>query len=301
MDVKVETPASPAVEQSIDEIVTAALAEAEKTGTPVVTEGETKPAETPAPAAAAPATETPAAEEPAGDDISAARARQILAKVEERVAAVEAREAELTARESAGLRSMLSELLKAPKAFLAKHGAHIDDLIDASVAEGKVEAPAETDDNPRLTAIERRLEQKEADEKAAENQRLIDDKIAAIQRDVKANPKFTAINEGDRAGLVTGFMLDYHREHGKAISWDKAAAMVEADLRGLVEKVAPKLGWAKAEAAKPAAAPTARAGTTSIGGSQSEAASSEDELPEDPTVLMDFLVKRATNGLLKTA
>lgn len=302
MDVKVETPAAPAAEPSIDEIVTAALAEAEKAGTPVVTDEE-KPAET-APAAAAPKTETPpVAEEPKGDEITAARARQILAKAEERIAQLDAREQEITAREAAGVRNMLAELLKAPKSFLAKHGAHIDDLIDASVAEGKVEAPEPQDEaDRRLTAIEQRLKDREAEELAAQNQKLIDDKIAAIHRDVKANPRFSAINEGDRAGLVTDFMLDYHREHGKPIAWDKAAAMVEADLRGLVEKIAPKLGFTKAEAAKPAAAaPAERPGTTSIGGSQNDAASKDDELPEDPNVLMDFLVKRATNGLLKSA
>lgn len=300
MDVKVETPASPAAEPSIDEIVTAALAEAEKAGTPVVTD-EAKPAE--AAPAAAPTTETPpVAEEPKGDEITAARARQILAKAEERIAQLDAREQVITAREAAGVRNMLAELLKAPKSFLAKHGAHIDDLIDASVAEGKVDAPEPQDEaDRRLTAIEQRLKDREAEELAAQNQKLIDDKIAAIHRDVKANPKFSAINEGDRAGLVTDFMLDYHREHGKPIAWDKAAAMVEADLRGLVEKIAPKLGFTKPAAAPAAGAPAERPGTTSIGGSQNDAASKDDELPEDPNVLMDYLVKRATNGLLKSA
>lgn len=296
---------APAPELSIDEIVTAALKDAENAGTPVV--ADDTPAATTAPASAAPAgdapTETPAAEEPKGDEISAARARKILEAATERQAQLDAREAQITAREAQGMADMLAQLLKAPKSFLAKHGKHIDDLIDASVAEGKGE-PAEAEPvDPRITALEERINRREADEAARANQALIDNRKAEIHNAVKsAAGKFPLLAKTDRAQTVTDFMVEYHGIHGKPIAWDKAAALVEADLKALVEKGAESLGWTKPAAKTDPPAPAARANTTSLSGPASTAApTTDEELPEDPTVLMDYLVKRATNGLLKTA
>jgi hypothetical protein len=298
--VETQAPPSPPAELSIDEIVTAALKDAESTGTPVV-EPDKAAAPEPAkaePAAAAPATEPAAEPEPKGEEISAARARKILEAVDQRKADLDAREVQLSEREAAGMRSMLAELLKAPKAFLAKHGAHIDDLIDASVAEGKAPEPT-ADENPRLAALEKRLEAKEEEERAARNQAAIDAKVAAIHRDVKASAKFPLINALDAAQDVTDYMVAHWQTHGTPIPWDRAAALVEADLKARGEKSAEKLGYTK-PAAPAAAAPADRPGTTSIGGPERTAAPGDEALPEDPNVLMEYLVKRATNGLLKT-
>jgi hypothetical protein len=302
VDTTPETPAAQAPELSLEDIVSSEIAKAEATGQPVVA-ADAKPADenkTPAeettaePAVAAKTDEAPA-EEPKPDEISAARARKILEKVEERIAAVEARERQLTEREAGGVQGMLSELLRAPKAFLAKHGKHIDDLIDASVSEGTVEVP-DKDDNPRLTALEKRIEARERAEQEAQHQAQVDAIKAKIHAEVKAAGKYPLITEAGRAEDVTDFMVEYHAIHGKPISWDRAAFLVEQDLRRTVEKGAAKLGWKQAEAAKPAAQAAAkdRPGTTSIGGAQSTSAvSSSPALPDDPDQLLSFLVKDA--------
>lgn len=302
--VDVQTPEStaPAAEQSIDDIVKAALASAEADGTQVVEPEDKTPVDKPAaaPAAADPPAETPKTEEPKADEISAARARKILEQAEAKLAEVEERGRALTEREAASQRDFVEQLLKAPKSFLAKYGRHIDDLIDASVAEGKEPDPAKVDDD-RLTKLEQRLEREEQERAAARDQAAIDAKVAEIHRDVKASAKFPLVNEVDGARDVTDFMVEYFKTHGKPIQWEKAAALVEADLRSKGERVAKKLGWTPPAAAKPAEPAKERPGTTSISGESRTAAPSDEDLPEDPEKLMAYLVSKASNGLLKTA
>lgn len=312
MEANAETPAvteAPSVDISLDDIIAQATTAAESAGTPVIADEEVKdPAGTQEPAEAAPATDGDTAAEPAtsegpkADEITTARARKILQAAEELQAKFDARDRELTQREQAGMRGMVEELLKAPKAFLAKHGRHIDDLIDASVAEGKPEVAAAEDDNPRLTALEKRLEAKEREEQATKNQAAIDTRVREIHSEVKASAKFPLINEAGRASDVTDYMVEYHRVHGKPITWDRAAFLIEQDLKRTGEKVAAKLGWKPAEAPRPVAPPVARVGTQSIGGAQTASAGeSADVLPEDPDDLLKTLVAKAQSAQRKTA
>jgi hypothetical protein len=312
VEANTETPTAPAPELSIDEIVAAELKAADEAGTTVVQENaddtrgasEADGAHTAGPAGSTPVSATDDAEkgEPTGDEITAARARKILEKVESRTADLDAREARLAERENASGADLLAQLLKAPKATLAKFGKSIDDMIDASIAEGKETPTAATDDNPRLTELERRIEARERNEQARADQARIDARMAEIHRDVKASAKFPLVNETDSAAKVTDFMVEYHRLHGKAIGWDRAAALVEADLKAMVEKGATKLGFAKpATAPTSATAPKDRPGTTSIGGDQRTSTPIAPVEPEDPNDLMAFLVKEAQGELLKTA
>jgi len=296
----IETPSTaPVAEPSLDDIVAQELASAEAGGAEVVKDGEpsaqggSEPdgAHTADPAGSTPAPATdpePAADEPKADDVSAARIRKMLTKLDEREAAITAREAE------SGV-GVLGELLKNPKAFLAKHGKSIDDVIDASIAEAKVAAPAD-DDNPRLTALERRVAAREQAEQDARQQTAIDGRKAEIHREIAGSTKFPLINEAKRQQDVTDFMVEYHSIHGKAISWDKAAATVESDLTGLGIAAAKKLGWTGPAKAAPAALAKDRPGTTSLSGDQRTAAPTTGDEPADPEKLMDYLVKNAGLG-----
>lgn len=285
-----ETPAavSAPVELSLDEIVAAELKAADATGTPVVppvkAEGtEEKPAEPATEEKPAETTEAAPAEAPAEeekpDDISARRVRTMLAELETRKTALDERERTLG-------RTLIDELRRAPKATLAKFGTDLDQLIDSSIAEGKGETPAaEAAPNPleeRLTRLE-----------SLEQQKAIDNRKAEIKRDLTAAAsKFPIASE--RADDVLDYMIEHHEKHGQPISWDKAAAAVEKGLTGIGIAVAKKLGWS-APAAKTPAVPTKdRPGTTSIGGSQREAAPPTSEAePEDPEKLLQYLVAQA--------
>lgn len=293
------TGSAPSAELSLDDIVAQAVSAAESTGTPVV-EPEAKPADAPANTEATPGPEVsgdpaaePASEEPKADEITTARARKILEAAEDLQAKLDARGRELDAREGGGAAALVAELLKSPKAFLAKHGKNIDELIDASVAEGKVEAPQADD---RVTALERRLAQREQEEQRARDQAAIDAEVSRIHREVKGNAKLVALNAADAASQVTDYMIEYHRTHGKAIAHDRAAFLVEQDLKRTAEKVAKALGWTPpaAPAPKPAA-PAPRPGTPSIGGEQTASATQSAEvMPDDPDALLSHLVAKAT-------
>jgi len=215
---------------------------------------------------------------------------------------IEAREAALTERERQGIGAVLAELLRAPKAWFAKHGGGrtLDDLIDASIAEGKGQ-PVEDKPDDRLDAIERRLLEREQAETAARNQAAIDAKVAEIKTAIKGNAKFPLLNEADKGQDVIDLMVEYHSIHGKPISWDRAAALVESDLKAIAEKTAKKLGWAPPAAKPTPAAPHARPGTVSLSGDQRQAAPTDEALPEDPDTLMKFLVAQAEAGARKTA
>ena len=302
------TAPAPLAELSLDDIIASELTAADAKGAEVVKAEAPAAAEpvnteaTPgAEATAAPATaESEATAEPAptkADDITAARVRKMLDKLDERVAALNERETRIAEREQSTGAEMLAELLRAPKATLAKFGKSIDDLIDSSLAEGKAPAAkAEDDADPRLTALEKRIEARERAEAEARSQAQIDARKAEIHREIAASKKFPAINESKRADLVTDYMIEYHAAHGKPISWDKAAATVESDLTGLGIAVAKKLGWsapAKAAPAPAATPPADRPGTVSIGGEQRSAAPTTGEEPTDPDRLMEFLVAQA--------
>lgn len=308
MDITTETPgAAPAPDLSLNEIITSELAKADAAGAEVVkTDGpegepasqgasEADGAHTADPAGSTPASATsdePAAE-PKSDEISAARARKILSTVEEKLADLDKRERALLERAGVSEADIVAQVLRNPKALLAKHGKTIDDVIDASLAEGAAK-PAVEDDNPRLTALEKRIADREAAEKQAETQRIITARIAEIHREVTASPKFPVVNETKRHGLVTDYMREYHSTHGQPITWERAAADVERDLTGLGIAVAKKLGWSAPAKQAAAAAPAAKPSAPSIGGAARDSAPVTDEsLPEDPTQLMRVLARRA--------
>lgn len=300
MSTTIETPSTaPVAEPSLDDIIAQELSSApgdvvKESGDHAQGASEADGAHTADPAGATPAPATegdkPAdapAEETKPDDVTAARVRKMLAKLDEREAAIAAREAETGG-------NVLGELLKNPKAFLARHGKSIDDVIDASLAEGKApEAPAADD---RLTALERRIQEREEAEIAHRQQTAIEGRKAEIHREVAASAKFPLINEAKRQQDVTDFMIEYHSIHGKSISWDKAAAAVESDLTGLGIAAAKKLGWTAPAKAAPAAAPKDRPGTVSLSGDQRTAAPAQGDEPEDPEQLMKFLVKQSGLG-----
>lgn len=303
MDITTETPAAaPAAEMSLDQIINGAVQAADAKGEAIVQQD--KPAETPAvdktPEAkptnteATPGAEVEApAEEPAPDEISAARARKILETVETRLKLVEDRERSLTAREVDATKTLLEELLRAPKSFLAKHGRHIDDLIDASVAEGTVAAPKTEDEDPRLTALEKRIEAREKAEAEARNQQIVAERKTAIHGEIAKSTKFPVVNELKRQSLVTDYMLSYHETHGTPISWDKAAAAIESDLTGIGIAAAKKLGWSPPAKTEPAKTERTASPTLSGAASDNAASTADADLPEDPTRLLDFLVRKA--------
>ena len=298
MDTTTETPAaSSAPDLSLSEIIASEIAKADAAGAEVVKPevpagdppaqgaSEADGAHTADPAGSTPASATEESEpaaEPKSDEIWVARARKILASAEEKLADLDKRERALLERAGVSETDIVAQVLKNPKAWLAKHGKTIDDVIDASLAEGQVKA-AEQDDNPRLTALEKRLAEKEAKEQADQVQRQIETRIAEIHREIAASPKYPVVNDVKRHGLVTDYMREYHATHGKPITWDRAAADVEKDLTGLGIAVAKKLGWSAP--AKPAATPAPAA--------KPAAPSTEEELPEDPTQLMRALARRA--------
>lgn len=275
-------------ELSLDQIIAAGLTEAAAAPEPAPASTETVVTaatdDTPTPVQKPP--ETPAEEAPPADDVSAARARRILSDVEKREQALVAREASMEA-------DIIARLLIAPKATLAKHGKHIDDIIDSSLAEG---APAAAEpEEDRLTKLEKRVEAREQAEKQARHDALVANRKAEIHRDVlAAAAKFPVLAEVKRPDLVTDFMAGYYEAHGKPCTWEFAAGKLEADLTGTGIAAAKKLGWAPpAKAAAPAPA-AERTGTVSIGGAQAEGVTPTSTLPEDPEQLLKHLV--AING-----
>jgi hypothetical protein len=246
---------------------------------------EAETTETPAPAAeAAHVAETPAATPE--ETVAAARARKILA------AATEKETAARTMVETFQ-RDFASGLKTNPKAMLAKLGLDIDTLIDASIAEGKlpeVQAP------DRVTALEERLAARENAETEAQLNRLIEEKRAAV----KADPRFPTINAAGKQALVTDFMLEYHAVHKVPISWDKAATLIENDLRSLSGTPAPKP--APTPSKVPAKGPSKetkpaqqRPGSTTLANTEvrSYTPPADELLPTDPDKLLKYLVEHA--------
>lgn len=263
---------TPAAELSVDALLAAAIAENPDAIT--ITEdppgGEpaaapTAPAAPAAPAAAA----APVVEPPKEDDLSVARARAILAAAKKTEDAAKETVASFT-------QTAISRLKTNPKAWLAEHGLSIDDVIDASIAEGAVKPPTEPD---RITQLEKRIN----DQQAANDQARLDVAIANTKAAVAADARFPTVNAKGHQQLVVDFMIEYHAEHGKPIPWDKAAALLEADLAPLAP--APK------PAANAAVPPPVRAGSQTLTAKDStNYVAPAGELPEDPDKLLKFLV-----------
>ncbi len=248
-----------------------------------------KPAEAPA-EAPAPAPEAKPEDKPAEPEPTAAEARKILAQAHRTLTEAKA------AGENA-LKDLATEMRRSPRAALAKLaklvGAPLDveDIIDLDIAdtnsrEAKPDAkPAEDEATKRLQAIEDKI----AAAEAREQQARADARIAQIQADVAKDARFPTINARGKAGLVTKFMISYHARNGQAIPWDKAAQIVESDLRSLSGGAAP------APKPAPAAAPPAESPRqeTLRGETRDYVPPQESELPKDPDKLLEYLVKHA--------
>jgi hypothetical protein len=261
------------VDVSLDSIVADVLASAEAAGTAVVAKPEGDvPAAEPAPGTETPAapsadpTAAPVAEPPATNPApDAAAARKILAAAERKEADARGMVERATVDLTHGLRS-------APKATLAKLGLTLDELIDAHLAEG--DAPA----GASAAAPQNDLERKVAAMEERDLQRQVDARKAEVRATVLADARFPTIRQKNGADIVVDFMVEYHATHGAPISWDRAATIVERDLRGLA-------GSPPAAARPVAPAAPARAATDTLRNDQIRTAPPADE--EDPTVSMD--------------
>lgn len=268
-----ETPAAGAETSTADLTVDQALAAAIEANPGAISSEDETPVATPPvgdpPAETPPVTEPPAAEtEP---DVSVVRARAMLAAAKETERAANEKIATFTG-------NVVSRLKSSPKALLAELGLTIDDVIDASIAEGAVAAPAAPD---RIAELEKRL----ADRETAEDQRRLDAAIDQTKAAVKADSRFPTLNAKNHQQLVVDFMIEYHATHGKPIHWEKAAALIEADLAPLAPPPPPKL------TAVPA--PTPRTGTQTLTAKDSSNfVLPEGDLPEDPDKLLKLLVSR---------
>ena len=214
-------------------------------------------------------------------EIDARRARKILADAKQ-AAAQQAQE-------------FASLLKKNPRAALAKHGLSLEELIDADLANDEPKQASdkkpETDLEKRIAAAEKRLADREEQDQRAELNRKID----AVKEGIKADKTLELINRSNSHSDVLDFMQEYYNVHGQPIPWQKAAQLVEKDLRqrfGEPAKPAP----AKPAAAKPAEGPpkaAAATGTSTMTNSEVRTASPSDDEPTDPDALIKFLVAKA--------
>lgn len=277
-----ETQAAAATgDESIDAIVAAELESAAAAGTDVVPPVEKDGDEPAAPVVAAnPAEPKPAAD--ADKETTAADARKLVAQAERL-------KAQAAADFDKFKTDFYADLTKNPKAALAKLGAKtIDDLIDASIAEGEVKTPTESD---KLSAIDKRL----ADIEAREQQIKVDTLVRGIHGALTPE-KFPTIAAKKSQGLVTDFMQEYFQKHGKPIHWEKAAKIVEADLR--------EFAGTPAKSAAPAAKPAAAAPVRDVHGTlenseQRTTVQTEDDKLQgmSPDKLLEHLVTKYASEL----
>jgi hypothetical protein len=271
-------------DESIDAIVAAELEAAAAEGVETVAPEGTDTKE-PKPAEAAAKPTEPAAKAPEKDpEPSASEARRILAQAE-RV------KSEATQRENTFKADFLKRLREAPKATLAEHGlgaTAIDDLIDASIREGEVKVPSEAES--RLSSIDKRL----ADIETREKQLKIDQRRGEIHAELTAE-KFPTIVAKKSQGLVTDFMFEYFQKHGKPIAWEKAAKLVESDLREFAGAPAPKP--TPAGGAKPAAAGRTPHDTLANSDQRTTVPTDDDKTANmSPDQLIKYLVEQAENA-----
>lgn len=198
-------------------------------------------------------------------------------------------------------------LRKDLRGTLSKIGFTLDDLIDLDIAQGGGPAAAAADDKakPKTEPDERdqriaRLEAEAAARKAAEDQDKLDKHKAKIVADVEADPRFPTIKAKGLGSMVTDFMVEYFETHRTRIAWDKAAQIVENDLRGLTGAPSPKPAIPA-----PAAKTPAPATTLTNGDVRTYVPPNEDEIPEvvknNPDKLIRFLVEDAEKKSRATA
>jgi hypothetical protein len=276
----VETPATetPATDVSPDQLLRQA----------VEAMAPTDHAETPAEGSE---TETPALEASADDPAAGAgtspETELTLAKARKILDAANRKERDARAQVEGFTNDLAQQLRQSPKATLAKLGLDIDTLIDAGLAEEGT--PATSEEPDRITALEKRLQEREQSEKRAS----FNAKVAQIHADVSRDARFPTINARGASELVTEFMVEYFNIHGQPIGWDKAAELVEADLAPPAPKNSPA---PKAEPRKANPAPAKQPSNTNTltnNDVRTYVPPDESVLPKDPDKLIKFLVENA--------
>lgn len=298
-----DTAAAPVADLSLDQLIS--QADAPTTGQVQVDAGNTDTG-IPATETAQGTTETAAAQgddtqdetekpqQPETDSLEVRRARKILeaATAKERSAR--------TAVENAH-KELAAQLKANPNGTLAKLGLSLDELIDAGIVEpaGKT-APAKEEDSA-IAELRRELNELKADRQNAQ----IEAAKSNIRSQLTANPGFAKINQSKSQDLVFEFMEGYYTQHGQAVSWDKAAQIVEKDLRA---RFGPPIAvQGKANPQSNATAPSKPAANKPNGAQASNAAEPATTLtngnvrtsvpdnadPEDPDELIKVLVAAA--------
>ena len=214
-------------------------------------------------------------------EIDARRARKILADAKQ-----------TAAKEAQDFAALLK---KNPRAALAKHGLSLEELIDADLANDEPKQASdkkpETDLEKRLAAAEKRLAAREEQEQRHELNRKID----AVKEGIKADKTLEFVNRSNSHSDVLDFMQEYYNVHGQPIPWQKAAQLVEKDLRQRFgEPIKPAQG--KPATAKPVEGQSkvpAATGTSTMTNSEVRTASPSDDEPTDPDQLIKFLVAKA--------
>ncbi len=247
------------------------------------------------PAAEQPVAET-AAEQPADDAVSVRRARSILAEANKKER--DARQAVVNAEQD-----LVKQLLANPRNFLAKHGKSIAELIDIDLGQEHdpiAEQPKSKPEDDRIAKLEKLLLDREHREQEAKLQTIKD----GIRANVAKDERFALINRSRSQETVLEFMEEYYNAHGQPIPWDKAARLVEQDLR---ERFGPP---AAAPAAAPAKVPQREStatskpatGNTTLTNNEIRSAGPPDDAePTDPDQLIKWLVAKEEKRLAAQA
>jgi len=290
---------------SLDQLISEAAASTDQSDSEQPSAAETSDQPVAETAAAASvegtSTEQPAAEpakEPAVDDaVSVRRARSILAEANKKEQA--ARQAIVNAEQD-----LVKQLLTNPRNFLAKHGKSIAELIDIDLGQEHdpvADTAKSKPEDDRIAKLEKMLLEREQREQQAKLDSIKD----SIRGNVAKDSRFELINRSRSTETVLEFMEEYWNTHGAAIPWDKAARLVEDDLRD-------RFGYKPAAA--PAAAPTkvpqrettapskpATGNTTLTNNEIRSAGPPDDSEPTDPDQLIKWLVAKEEKRLDKQA
>jgi hypothetical protein len=246
------------------------------------------------------AAEHPAAAEPAkepDDAVSVRRARSILAEANKKER--DARQAVVNAEQD-----LVKQLLANPRNFLAKHGKSIAELIDIDLGQEHDPNP----EQPKATEAKDIAKLVAEQVKAALEQTRQEQQLASLREGVRNNiakdTRFELINRSRSQDTDVEFMEEYYNTHGAAIPWDKAARLVEQDLR---ERFGPP---ATAPAAAPAKVPQREstatskpaAGNTTLTNNEIRSAGPPDDSePTDPDQLIKWLVAKEEKRLAAQA
>ena len=315
-DTLTETPAAAAAEpaaadnvsldQLISEAVNSAPAEESDTEQPSTAETSDQPvAETAAATSVEGTSKEPAKEPPAAaaepakepdDAISVRRARSILAEANKKER--DARQAVVNAEQD-----LVKQLLANPRNFLAKHGKSIAELIDIDLGQEHDPNPEQPKSIKPEDVAKLVQDQVKAALENANKERQLETIKDSIRSNVTKDQRFELINKSRSQETVLEFMEEYYNTHGQPIPWDKAARLVEDDLRE-------RFGYKPAAAAAPAKVPQREttapskpaAGNTTLTNNEIRSAGPPDDSePTDPDQLIKWLVAKEEKRLAAQA